>query len=152
MYQPEDGSVVDLYLTEHAEVQIHNRFPGIRLKSSFKMLVAYNESPIAQPMWSFPIHGGCLLGTWAKSKVGSYIKAIFIVETALYDWQYKRSQFQKTKFVEVEVRRINSKIKIKLEKGLVCKKESVTAMMAVSNMVLGIHQQNWQKTLFVQTT
>lgn len=152
MFEPEYESLVDLFMSEHAEIQLSHRFPKLRLRSNFKVMCSYNESPTAAPCWAIPMHGGYLIGHWMQAKSYSTIKAIFIVTTALYEWQYKRSQFTKKKFVQVEIRRINSKIQNKLKDGKICKKESVDASKAVSKMASDVRRQNLPNTSFVPGT
>ena len=62
------------------------------------------------------------------------IKGIFIVQTALFNWQFKRSKFVKVRSVQVQFRRINSQTenKFKCGKGEVNVVE-IESLVAASN-------------------
>jgi hypothetical protein len=107
-YIPKHEDVVDLFLTEHSEERIHYRFPSLKFKDNLKIFVSYCKSPTAPSCWVIPISGGFVIGKFIESKLGSYIKGIFIAQTVLYNWQFKRSGFTKEKSVQVKFRRINS--------------------------------------------
>ena len=108
IYVPKHDDVVDVFLTGHSEDQIKERFPKLKFKDNFKVFVSYCESPRSDSMWAIPIEGGYVIGKWVPSTKGSYIKGIFIAQTALYNWQFSRSGFIKKISVQLQFRRINS--------------------------------------------
>ena len=111
-YEPNSRSIIDLFLTGHSEERIFSRFPRLKIKEDSKVYISYCESKIVPAAWVIPIHEGYLLGKWVQAKKGSYIKAIFIVQTAIYFWQFERSGFKKMKSVQVKIRKIISQGKI----------------------------------------
>lgn len=135
IYEPQSGDVVDMFLSCHSEERIFRRFPSLRLRNDYQIYTSYCVSEKAAPMWSIPIAGGVIIGKWEKSKPGSYIKGIFIAQTALFNWQFNRSGFVRQKVVQIQFRRINSQIANKIKAGKECREESVSALMAVSSMV-----------------
>ena len=96
-----------MFLTQHSEEQIKDRFPKLKFKEKLKVFVSYCESPRSEPMWAIPIEGGYVIGKWVLATRGSYIKGIFIAQTALYHWQFRRSGFIKKISVQLNFRRIN---------------------------------------------
>jgi|ERR1035441_4075742 hypothetical protein len=116
-YEPKHEDIVDMFLTQHSEERIHIRFPGLKFKYNLKVFLSYCESPKAEPMWAIPISGGYVIGKWIAARPGSYIKGIFIAQTALLNWQFKRSGFTKIRSVQVQFRRINSQIENKSKCG-----------------------------------
>ena len=108
IYVPKHEDVVDMFLTQHSEERILARFPNLKFKDGFKVFVSYCESPRAESMWAIPIDGGYVIGKWVLATKGSYIKGIFIAQTALYHWQFKRSGFIKKLSVQLNFRRVNS--------------------------------------------
>jgi hypothetical protein len=108
IYVPKHDDIVDMFLTQHSEERILGRFPKLKFKENLKVFVSYCESPRAESMWAIPIEGGYVIGKWVLSTKGSYIKGIFIAQTALYHWQFKRSGFIKKISVQLQFRRINS--------------------------------------------
>ena len=108
IYIPEHEDIVDMFLTQHSEDRILSRFPNLKFKENLKIFVSYCESPKAESVWAIPINGGYVIGKWILAKQGSYIKGIYIAQSALYRWQFKRSGFVKKVSVQVNFRRINS--------------------------------------------
>jgi len=117
IYGPKHDDVVDMFLTQHVEDRIRDRFPSLKFKTNLKIYVSYCESPTAAPMWSIPVSGGYIIGKWIPSHHGSYIKGIFIAQTALMTWQFKRSKFEKKRSVWVTFRRIISQTENKAKCG-----------------------------------
>lgn len=107
-FEPRSEDVVDMFLSSHAEEQIQQRFPYVKFKDRVKVFVSYCESPHKDPIWAIPINGGHIIGKWVTSRPGSFIKGIFIAKTALFNWQFKRSKFEKLKSVQVQFRKIVS--------------------------------------------
>jgi hypothetical protein len=116
-YEPKHEDIVDIFLTQHSEERIHARFPKLKFKDNMKVFVSYCESPKAEAMWAIPILGGYVIGKWIPAKQGSYIKGIYIAQTALHNWQFKRSKFTKIRSVQVQFRRINSQTENKAKCG-----------------------------------
>lgn len=141
-YEPNSKDLVDMFLSEHSERRVYQRFPRFRLKTDFDVSVFRCESEKAAPMWAIPIQGGYIIGKWEKSREGSRIKGIFIAQTALHHWQFKRSQFKIVKSVQVHFRRINSQIQNKIKDGKVIAPEVKNAFIAVSSQALAWQNYN----------
>lgn len=107
-FEPKSEDAVDMFLTDHSEDRIRERFPKIKFKDNIAVFASYCESPRKKPIWVIPINGGYIIGKWVPSRPGSFIRGIFIAQTALYSWQFKRSEFQKMKSVQVRFRKIVS--------------------------------------------
>ena len=117
IYTPNHEDVVDMFLTQHFEDRMLDRFPGFKFKENLKIFVTYCESPNAESMWAIPIVGGYVIGKWIPSKRGSFIRGIYIAQSALWNWQFKRSKFNKIKSVQIQFRRIISQTANKAKCG-----------------------------------
>src|ERR1035441_2501273 len=113
IYVPKHDDVVDMFLTQHSEERVLGRFPKLKFGNNLKIFVLYCESPRAESMWAIPIEGGYVIGKWVLATKGSHIKGIFIAQTALHYWQFKRSGFIKKISIQLNFRRRNSQIKKK---------------------------------------
>jgi hypothetical protein len=136
-YEPSQATtdIVDVFLSEHSENRIFNRLGKVPLPQGITMFYYY-VSPVAEPMWAYKTEQGYIIGKFVTPTTISYkIQGIFIAQTALLHWQFKRSQFTLDAARSVNVRRINSQIQNKLKGGIECKKESVDASMVVSSTV-----------------
>lgn len=136
IYEPETGDLADMFLSEHSEKRVYQRFPRLRLKTDFDVYIHSCVSDRAEAMWAIPIQGGYVIGKWEKAKEGSRIKGIFIVQTALYNWQFKRSQFKVVKSVQVHFRRINSQIHNKIKDGKEVDADAREAFTSVSSQAM----------------
>ena len=45
IYVPKHDDVVDMFLTQHCEESISERFPKLKFKDKLKIFVSYCESP-----------------------------------------------------------------------------------------------------------
>jgi hypothetical protein len=135
-YTPQPGDLADMFLSEHSEKRVYQRFPRLRLKTDFDVYIHSCVSDRAEPMWAIPIQGGYIIGKWEKAKEGSRIKGIFIVQTALHNWQFKRSRFQVINSVQVHFRRVNSQIHNKIKEGKEVDPVAREAFRSVSSQAL----------------
>lgn len=148
-YEPQSDDLVDMYLTQHCEERMWGssdpRFPKLKLKEApFTIYTSFFVHPTIpeKSVWGIKIAGGIIVGKWEKAKVGSRIKGIFIAQTALQNWQCKRSGFVATKAVQVNFRNINSQIENKKRDGKW--KEPVDVSPVVSRTALDANQHHLQ--------
>jgi hypothetical protein len=116
-FDPSNGDLVDFFLSEHSERRIYERFPTMKFEENANYQLLHCVSPTAPEMWAFKIRGGYIIGRIEKAKETSRLDGIFIIQTALQDWQFKRSKFVPDKYVVVHMRGLNSQIQNKIKSG-----------------------------------
>lgn len=135
-YVPKHGAVTALYLSEHSEQRIYHRFPKLRLRNDFDVFTMELTSDKAEPAWAIPIHGGYIIGVWETGH-NAKLDGYFVAQTALYNWQFKRSKFRVVRSVKVRIKIIQSQIEDKIRNGVVVSPEAKEAFRSVSSAAIG---------------